>query len=81
MRFLDVWACFNKKELTIEQATALLGVPRSTFYRMRCRYADEGEEGPIDHMVGKALAKTDSRCPPDGALSDLSIRCVMLAGL
>lgn len=53
VRFLDAWERFNKKKLTIEYATALLGVSRSTFYRMRCRYADEGEEDLIDHRVGK----------------------------
>lgn len=39
--------------MTVEQASALLGVSRSTFYRMRCRYADEGDGGLIDHRVGK----------------------------
>lgn len=54
MRFLDVWGRFDRKELTVEQAIDLLSVSRSTFYRMRCRYASEGEEGLIDHRVGKA---------------------------
>lgn len=57
VRFLDAWDRFQKRELTLEQVIALLGVSRSTFYRMRCRYANEGEEGLIDHRVGKPSPK------------------------
>lgn len=53
MRFLDVYGRFDKKELSVEEAIALLGVSRSTFYRMRMRYEENGESGLMDLRLGK----------------------------
>lgn len=62
MKFLDVYGRFDNEELSVEEAIALLGVSRSTFYRMRQRYQKFGDEGLMDHRVGKVSPK---RIPVD----------------
>lgn len=62
MKFLDVWGKFDKRELSVEEASYLLGISRSTFFRMRQRYLNDGEEGLMDHRMGKPSPK---RIPVD----------------
>lgn len=42
MKFEEVYDRFQKKKLTTEEASELLGISISTFYRKRDRYAEEG---------------------------------------
>jgi transposase len=48
MRFEEVYDRFQKKRLTTEEASELLGISVSTFYRKRERYEEEGFEGIYD---------------------------------
>lgn len=77
MKFLDVYGRFDKKELCVEEAIALLDISRSTFYRMRQRYNDEGEDGLLDHRVGKASPK---RIPVDVRMRILELYKTIYSG-
>ena len=57
MRFFDVSQRFSTGELGCDAAAEILGVSVSTFYRMRKRYEDEGEDGLADRRIGKMSAR------------------------
>ena len=65
MRFFDVSHRFTKGELGCDMAADILGVSVSTFYRMRKRYEDEGENGLVDGRIGRMSAR---RVPTDEAV-------------
>jgi transposase len=54
MRFEEVYDRFQKGILTTGEASELLGVSVSVFYRKRVRYEEEGNEGFYDRRLGKA---------------------------
>ena len=62
MRFLDVNQRFVNGKLSCDQAADILGVCVSTFYRMRKRYEDDGDNGLVDGRIGKMSAR---RVPAD----------------
>ena len=70
VRFFDVSQRFIKRELGCDMAADILGVSVSTFYRMRKRYEDEGEQGLVDRRIGKVSAK---RIPVDEAMRLISL--------
>jgi len=70
MRFLDVSQRFMQGKLDCDVAAEILGVSVSTFYRMRRRYEDEGENGLVDRRIGKMSAK---RVPVDETLRLISL--------
>ena len=53
MRFEEVYDRFQKGTLTTEEASELLGISVSVFYRKRIRYEEEGNEGFYDLRLGK----------------------------
>lgn len=53
MRFEEVYDRFQKGILTTGEASELLGVSVSVFYRKRVRYEEEGNEGFYDRRLGK----------------------------
>lgn len=57
MRFLEVNEKFRKNKLSCGEAAEILGVSISTFYRMRQRYEENGEEGLADRRIGKLSEK------------------------
>lgn len=44
MKFEEIYERYEKKRLTTQEASELLGVSISTFYRKRERYEEEGFE-------------------------------------
>ena len=62
MKFLDALERFQSKRLTSDEAAKLLDVSRTTFYRMRQKYEENGLDGLVDRRVGKISAK---RIPVD----------------
>jgi transposase len=70
MRFLGVNRRFTQKELGCDGAAEILGVSASTFYRMRKRYEDQGEQGLVDRRIGKMSAR---RVPVDEAMRLISL--------
>ena len=54
MRFEDIYGRFEKKRLTTQEASELLGISVSSFYRKRERFEKEGFEGVYDLRLGKA---------------------------
>jgi transposase len=53
MRFEEVYSRFYKGGLTTVEASELLNVSLSVFYRKRIRYEEEGVEGFYDRRLGK----------------------------
>lgn len=53
MRFEEVKDRYQKKQLTTEEASELLGMSISSFYRKRERYEEEGFEGLKDRCLRK----------------------------
>lgn len=53
MKFEDIYGKYQKRELTTEEASEILGISISTFYRKRERYEDEGFEGQFDLRLGR----------------------------
>lgn len=53
MRFEDIYARYQKKKLTTEEAAEILGISVSTFYRKRERFEEEGFEGQFDLRLGR----------------------------
>ena len=70
MRFFDVSQRFMRGELSCDVAAEILGVSVSTYYRMRRRYEDEGENGLVDRRIGKMSAR---RVPTDEAMKLISL--------
>ena len=70
MRFFDVISRFTAGELGCDQASEILGVSASTFYRMRKRFEDEGGNGLVDRRIGKMSAR---RIPADEAMRLISL--------
>ena len=70
MRFFDVSQRYIKGELGCDMAADILGVSVSTFYRMRKRFDDEGEDGLVDRRVGKMSAR---RISSDEAMRLISL--------
>ena len=54
MRFEDIYDRFEKNRLTTQEASELLGISVSSFYRKRERFEEEGLEGVYDLRLGKA---------------------------
>jgi hypothetical protein len=54
MRFEEVYGRFQRKSLTSQEASDLLGLSVSVFYRKRMRYGSQGFEGLCDKRLGKA---------------------------
>ncbi len=54
MKFEEVYDRFQKRKLTTEEASELLGISISVFYRKRMRYEEEGFEGFYDQRLDKA---------------------------
>ena len=48
MRFLEINKRFSQDKLSCEQAADLLGVSVGTFCRKRQRFAESGEQGPVN---------------------------------
>jgi transposase len=70
MRFLDVNRRFTQGKMGCDAAAEILGVSASTFYRMRKRYEEEGEQGLVDGRLGKLSAR---RVPADDAMRLISL--------
>jgi transposase len=70
MRFADVNQRFRRSELGCDEAAEILGISVSTFYRMRRRYEECGENGLVDGRVGKMSA---GRVPADEAIRMISL--------
>jgi transposase len=62
MRFLEVNPRFAAGNLGCDEAAEILGVSVSTFFRMRRRFEDYGENGLVDGRIGKMSAR---RVPTD----------------
>ncbi|MEY4703953.1 MAG: hypothetical protein RL042_149 [Nitrospirota bacterium] len=65
MRFEELYARQQRRELTVEDAAEMLGVTERTFRRWRGRYDAEGAEGLQDRRLGRASARA---VPMDEAL-------------
>ena len=65
MRFEELYARQQRRELTVEDAAEMLGVTERTFRRWRGRYDVEGAEGLQDRRLGRASARA---VPVDEAL-------------
>jgi transposase len=70
MRFIDIGQRFMRGELSCDAAAEIIGVSVSTFYRMRKRYEEEGEQGLVDRRIGKMSAR---RVPADEAMRLISL--------
>ena len=53
MKFEDIYARYQKRKLTTEEAAEILGISVSTFYRKRERFEEEGFEGQFDLRLGR----------------------------
>lgn len=53
MRFEEVYSRFQQGGLTTQEASELLNISLSVFYRKRMRYEEEGVEGFYDRRLGK----------------------------
>jgi transposase len=65
MRFEELYARQQRRELTMGDAAEMLGVTERTFRRWRGRYDAEGAEGLQDRRLGRASARA---VPVDEAL-------------
>jgi transposase len=65
MRFEELYARQQRRELTVEDAAEMLGVTERTFRRWRGRYDAEGAEGLQDRRLGRVSARA---VPVDEAL-------------
>ena len=70
MKFVDVYSRFGQGTLSCAEASAILGVSLSTFFRMRTKYDAEGLEGLVDHRVGRLSEK---RIPSDEAMKIIAL--------
>jgi transposase len=57
MMFTNVYEAFAADALDCQGAAKLLGVSLSTFYRMRQRYDEDGDEGLVDKRIGAMSAR------------------------
>ena len=65
MRFEELYARRQRRELTMAEAAEMLGVTERTFRRWNGRYETEGAEGLQDRRIGRASARA---VPVDEAL-------------
>ena len=70
MRFLETNVRFRRGELSCEEASELLGISVSSFYRKRRRFEEEGQEGLVDRRIGKLSAR---RVPVDEVMEIISL--------
>jgi transposase len=54
MKFEEIYSRYQKGRLTTQEASELLNVSLSVFYRKRMRYEKEGFEGFYDQRLGKS---------------------------
>jgi len=57
MRFAELYARRQRRELTLVDAAEMLGVTERTFRRWSTRYEAEGMEGLEDRRLGRASAR------------------------
>lgn len=57
MRFEELYARRQRRELTMIEAAEMLGVTERTFRRWSVRYEAEGTEGLADRRLGRASAR------------------------
>jgi transposase len=77
MRFEELSARQQRRELTVEDAAAMLGVTERTFRRWRGRYEAEGAEGLQDRRLGRASARA---VPVDEALRMVTLYATRYTG-
>lgn len=58
MRFETIYLQKTEKQLTVKQASDLLGVHERTFHRWAKRYEEEGAQGLADQRLGKLAHNT-----------------------
>jgi transposase len=57
MRFEEVYARRQRRDLTVTEAAEILGVTERTFRRWSARYETDGVEGLADRRLGRASAR------------------------
>ena len=77
MRFEELYARQQQRELTVEDAAEMLGVTERTFRRWRGRYEAEGAEGLQDRRLGRVSARA---VPVDEALRMVTVYKTRYAG-
>ena len=77
MRFEELYARQQRRELTMEEAAEMLGVTERTFRRWRGRYDAEGAEGLQDRRLGRASARA---VPVDEALRMVTLYATRYTG-
>lgn len=77
MRFEEVYARQQRRELTMGDAAEMLGVTERTFRRWRGRYEAEGAEGLQDRRLGRASARA---VPVDEALRMVTLYATRYTG-
>jgi transposase len=77
MRFEELYARQQRRELTVEDAAEMLGVTERTFRRWRGRYDAEGAEGLQDRRFGRASARA---VPVDEALRMVTLYATQYTG-
>ena len=70
MRFEELYARRQRRDLTMAEAAEMLGVTERTFRRWRTRYETEGIEGLEDRRLGQASARA---VPVDEALQMVTL--------
>jgi transposase len=77
MRFEELYARQQRRELTMGDAAEMLGVTERTFRRWRGRYEAEGAEGLQDRRLGRASARA---VPVDEALRMVTLYATRYTG-
>lgn len=70
MRFHDILQRYKSDRIGCDEAADLLGVSVSSFYRLRKRFENDGEEGLVDRRIGKLSAR---RVPVDESIRVISL--------
>jgi len=70
MRFEELYARRQRRELTMAEAAEMLGITERTFRRWSTRYEAEGAEGLADRRLGRASARA---VPVDEALAMVTL--------
>ena len=70
MRFEELYARRQRRDLTMVEAAEILGVTERTFRRWSTRYEAEGVEGLEDRRLGRASARA---VPVDEALQMVTL--------
>ena len=70
MRFEELYARRQRRDLTMAEAAEMLGVTERTFRRWSTRYEAEGIEGLEDRRLGRASARA---VPVDEALQMVTL--------